>query len=315
MLLVVTISTTQFQQLDKRWARFEALKRKNAIKAFGTLNRERDMPGGLVLLVDWRRRSVVKSVKVPQASGVIAYKDSLLVSANNKIWSLSRGLKRDGYVSHRLFNNLHGLAWDGGSRLAVAASGIDSVLFLDPDRDVNRYWYAVERGFPNNALGEPRHLDLNEDHRAITYSTLHHTTHVNSLLWTRAGAKLRLRLWATFFHQGGVFSIHSRGATRILGGLHAPHGLVSDGNGGYAVADTAGRRIVEFRVDGNDVTERHDIPLPECDWIQDIEPLGDGYLVADCNNCRILEVDRAGKVRGSWTYNRDWKIQELMLLA
>jgi hypothetical protein len=187
------------------------------------------------------------------------------------------------------------------------------VLHLNRNLSVERYWFAVKRGFPNNPLGERRRLSLRKDHRDITYSTLHHTTHVNSLLWSRTGPKSRLQLYATFFHQGGVFRLHPRGATKIIGGLRAPHGLVASG-WGYAVADTAGQRIVEFAIDGSGIAERRDIALPGCDWIQDIEPTGDGYLVADCNNRRILEVDRAGRAQKSWEYNRDWKIQELMLL-
>lgn len=314
MYVAVSYCTTQFRALRRTWQYYESLK--GNLKAFGTSREDEERCGGKVVILNWQAKRVEVSADVTRAAGLLQFGEFLLIGAYDKIvvsdWSLN---VCDRVIDPR-FNNIHGLA-KTPQGIAVASTGIDTVLFLDNSLRVVGEWCAVTHGFDTDPGGRRRHVDLSQDHRRLMYPTLMHTTHVNSLLWVdRAGADVG-RLYATLFHQGIVADITpGDGVSTVCDNLRAPHAVTRLRNGGFMVADSANNRMVKWYGDGKGEGVSL-IDLPQCDWVQDGRELATSgtYLIADCNHCRLLEVDSAGNCLSEWSYDEDWKIQELLVIG
>lgn len=311
MRLLLSYYTTQFKALRETWRLYEALKGK--LMAFGT-TREDDLNcGGKVLILDWERKQVERTADIPQAAGLLEFQDRLLCAAYDKILILDSNLNIAGQIDDHRFNNIHGLSLTP-SGFAAASTGIDTILFLDKNLRVYDAWCALDHGFAVDQLGNRREMDLEHDHRGVIYPTLLHTTHLNSLLWVEKDKADCGQLYATFFHQGTVQRIEPRvGTETIIEGLRAPHALTRHSSGGIMVADSANNRLVIWK-DNKDEAEI--IEIPDCDWVQDAKEIpGNGnYIIADCNHCRILEIDGKGAPISEWNYDDDWKIQGVMVL-
>lgn len=314
--LVLTYCTTQFKSLRHTWKLYKSLQRE--VKAFGTTRKDEENCGGKVVILNWKTKKVEKIANIPRASGILKWQEGLLIGAYDKILLLDLDLNVCDRVDDPRFNNIHGLCTmsDG---IAVASTGIDTILFLDRSLVVYDYWCAIDRGFTTDRLGNHRHIRLDDDHRSIMYPTLLHTTHLNSLLWVNQDKHRNERLYATFFHQGTVEKITESGATKtILKDLSAPHAITRLSDGRFMVADSANNRVVIWSENEHSTCQDvFSIDLLTCNWIQDVKECkhNGSYLIADCNNCRILEVDQTGHVLDQWSYNENWKIQEMMLLT
>jgi hypothetical protein len=313
--LILTYSTTQFKSLRHTWQVYESLKRD--IQAFGTTRQDEETCGGKVVILNWKTKKIEKIANIPRSSGILSWNKGFLIGAYDKILLLDLDLNVCDQVDHPLFNNIHGLCVmsDG---IAVSSTGIDTILFLDQRLAIYDYWCAIEHGFTIDQLGNPRHINLDDDHRSLMYPTLLHTTHLNSLLWIDKDEHRNGRLYATFFHQGTVEEITDSGATKtILKDLSAPHAISRLSDGRYMVADSANNRVVIWSENENSIGKKvYFINLPTCNWIQDVKECKSrgSYFIADCNHCRILEVDESGTIIDRWSYNEDWKVQEMMII-
>lgn len=314
MYVALSYCTTQFRALRRTWRYYESLK--GDLKAFGTSREDEERCGGKVLILDWGTKRVECSAEIPRAAGLLDFGEFLLVGAYDKIVILDWNLNiRDSVSDHR-FNNIHGLATIPGG-IAVASTGIDTVLFLNDSLNVVGEWCAVVNGFDTDPRGFCRQIDLSRDHRALMYPTLMHTTHVNSLLWVDSLDDRSGRLYATLFHQGTVSDITPGSLiSNVCADLRAPHAITRLGDGRFMVSDSANNRLVTWygRRAGIGLSV---VNLPQCEWVQDAKelPTPETFLVADCNHCRLLEVDHTGNCVAEWAYDEDWKIQEVMVIG
>jgi len=265
-------------------------------------------PGGLVLLLDWPEKTVAARVVVPQAAGVLQVDGGFLVCSFNRIYRLDAALQIVDIVEDRWFNNLHGLcALPGG--YAVASAGIDSVIFLDESLCAVDYWCAAEHGYATDRSGRARAIAFSEDHRWRFYPTPMHTTHINSVSWDRK----KSLLCATLFWQGTVVGIDRAAGEHgeLLGGLDRPHSIQTTRKGDFLVANTGRGEIVTRSPGGEDIH----LAVPGCSWLQDVKETDVAtFLCADANRNRLLEIDAHGDVHSTWTFDREWKVHEAVLV-
>ena len=306
MMLAVTFSTTKFSLLKKTWEIFDN-EQKNLTPV--TLNSgDEAYTGGVVLILDWSTKTIKKKKHIPWASGIIQTKANLCLCAYNKLLILNLDLEIVKTIKDNRFNNLHSIClYENG--YAIAASGIDTILYTDNEFKVIDHWCAVDFGFNTTPLGQKRFIDLEINHQNTYYPLMLHTTHLNSLLWNESGSEM----YVTFFHQGSVFAIQSSGkAYKIIDNLNSPHSLTRLADESYIVSDSRNNRVLICHK--NKILST--INMPNCNWIQDAKPTSrNTLLVCDANNCRILETNFEGKVIDSWCYDKDWKIYEAILLS
>ena len=312
--IAITFSTTKFRELRATWRAFDAIKQQGNLQAFGTTRLDEEYCGGKVLILDWVTKEIERETTINRASGILPWEGGFLVGAYDRILWLDCDLNVRHCVDDHRFNNIHGLCHTPEG-IAVASTGIDTILFLGGSLSVVGHWCATEHGFTRDPRGQIRLVDLGTDHRRLMYPTLLHTTHVNSLHWAEEAKDPSI--YAVLFHQGTVQQITRANGfhKKVIDGLAAPHAVGRLDNGDWIVADSARSQAVVWR-ESELGLEMERVLFPRCDWVQDIKqkPLGEGYFVADCNGCRIVETDQFGNECDSWNYHADWKVHEMCVL-
>ena len=312
--ILITFSTTRFRELRATWKAFDASSRSGELTAFGTTRLDEEYCGGRVVIVNWATKFVEREVAVNRAGGALPWENRFLVGAYDKILWLDQDLNVRERIDDHRFNNIHGLCRNPEG-IAVASTGIDSILYLDSSLSVTGHWCAVEHGFKKDPRGKIRQLDMSVDHRRLMYPTLLHTTHVNSLHWVEDSPEPSI--YAVLFHQGTVQKVVRESGKHqiVIDGLSAPHAVGQLSSKDWIVANSACNQAITWK--GERPNQRSDtVYFAGCDWVQDVKPnrVGTGYFVADCNGCRIAETNESGRTIGEWRYPEDWKVQEVHLV-
>jgi hypothetical protein len=310
MRVLATISDENFSELRARWRRFE--REGDRIRATGTSEADDLDAGGRLLEIDWDRGELLQSVELSMPTGVAPRPGGFAVCAHNRFYLLDEKLRIEEEWSHGWFNNLHALC-QTATGWAVAASGLDAVLWLNSDFEMQGYWSAIESGYSHDPYGRTRSVDMNASHDQVSYPTLMHTTHLNGVAWLEEESSL----YITLFHQGELVKLDGRGCLRLLmRGLSTPHGIQRIGGDEMALVQSKRNRMSLWR--RGDVRSARAIDLPT-DWAQDVRPLpvregsGRAWLVADSGNNRILEVDEKGAVQRQFAFDHEWRIHQLLV--
>ncbi|HPQ71340.1 MAG TPA: hypothetical protein PKW95_19590 [bacterium] len=214
--------------------------------------------------------------------------------------------------SHPLFNHLHSLDYYNGL-LAVSCSGTDSVVVYDHVNKKPYYvWISTRHGYQMTPDGHIRIVDSNIDHRPRLYPTRRQATHVNSVVISRSEDKV---IYASLFHQGQIVRIDMKNnkTTISLSGLDHPHGLKSDGNGGYVITQASSGRILQLNEKFVCVNSFYDSNV---EWLQDASALTkEVYVYPDTMNSKFkLANMQEQQVIGNIKYEKELKAYQVRIL-
>jgi len=233
------------------------------------------------------------------------YCDKIYVASmrKNRIHMLDWNLNILETFTNNMFNDVHSLhLLDEG--LLLTSTGVDAILETDLEGKCKYAWLATENGYHKDQFDNPRIIDREKDHSEQDYPTLCQTTHVNSAIY-----KDDNKLLASLFHQGCVISIDKKSSQGevIVDGLKNPHSLYELDKETYCISDTGNNRIVMFNCEGAVESINGDFS-----WVQDGIMTSEGnWLVADANNCRIVETTSEGEFVDEFKYNNNWKIYQV----
>lgn len=224
-----------------------------------------------------------------------------------------RGGKVLSYLDNPWFNDIH---WISPSprkdfeAILVASTGIDAVLEINLDNPEQclRDWFATEHGYEHSLNGQRREVPRNLVHQGIDYPTPTHTTHVNSILPLGNDSLL-----ATLFTPGQLVQIdlNSKDVKIIIDGLKHPHGIRKLHDGGFILSDTANNKVIIL----NEAFQVEREITSEFNWVKDAYELSDGSIViVDCNNYRLVRVDKLGNCLWEWMVETDRHLSSLLAL-
>jgi hypothetical protein len=307
MIIAVSFSHCNFRHLRELWRAFEAFNPPE--KTIGTTIKDREDWDGLVLVLDWERKRILREAAIPLACGFVRVDDSILVNAYNRIVKLTLDLERIGEVEHHLFNGLHSLSVCPNGFLATS-TGIDLLLYLDGSLQVEGHWSPTQHGFDTTPFGTKRRVDLKADHRHQYYPTLHQATHMNSATYYARNQSI----FVSLFHQNLVLELCANGDIKrtVIQDLKAPHSIYFVDDDTFLVSDTARGRFLLVDV-GGDIKKAYS---GNCDWLQDTIVLPNGnFLCADANHYRIVEIHKeTGGELSFFRFSEDWQIYQLAVL-
>jgi hypothetical protein len=218
----------------------------------------------------------------PTATGMQYVEEdaTLYVGSGDTIRSFGR---RTTTLENKLFSDIHSIERGRDHSLLVASTGIDAILEIDPHhpREQRWDWLATEHGYTTTPSGKQRTIDRSANYMERKSVTPDHTTHLNTAVHDGDG------VLATLFHQGTIVRIdYTTGAVATLyEGLTCPHHIKHHGDG-YLVADSRADTFHLFDAR----FEKQTTISGEYNWIQDVEPWGDRFIVADSNNERLVQV-------------------------
>lgn len=251
-------------------------------------------------------------VMLPRPTGFIydaaANRFIVACQGDNSIVEISSSGIRQLFT-HPLFNHLHSIDLHE-NLLAVASSGTDMVLVFDMEtrQEVFR-WIAMENGYETRPSGQPRSLDTRADHRTRFYPTLEQATHLNSVVLSRSESSV---IYASLFHQGEIIRIDMEKETTdvALAGLDHPHGLKTDGNGGYIHTSASSGRISILNPSFACIASLYD---PSVEWLQDACGISRGlYAYTDANKALLRLVDIGSRnCVGAYAYEGHFKVYQV----
>jgi len=304
MKLLISFYITNFNEMKSHWNRNSILK-KNGI--FGTnkaIGREVNL-GGILQIVDWNRKKIIKEKKLSCPSGITKKGENFYIASmrENIIYVLNKDLKILKKIKNKFFNDIHDINMTKKG-LLVSNTGLDNILEIDLEGNILWNWFATENSYKKNRLGEVRKVDKSLNHNNKDYPTLTQTTHLNSAIYSNNS------ILCSLFHQGEVIEISrvNKKIKKILKNLKQPHSLKKISEDKFLISDTNGKRIIIFKRNGSIIKS---ISV-NADWIQSaIQLKNKNYLVADSNNSRIMVVDSNGNIKSLYNYNRNYKIYEV----
>lgn len=306
MEVIITYFTSNFNALKKHWEQKSILRNQGVMGTNEPLNVDL---GGLVRILNWETKEIVKDFKLDRPSGIANDEDSIFIfSGGNQINVFDYTFRLKGIISSNYLNCGHTISRTNHGIL-VSSSGLDLILEIDFEGNSLYEWWAIDHGFYITPLKERRIINKHIDHRFTEYPTLSQTTHVNSAIYDHDNSQIL----ATLFHQGYLIQIDKLTSSFqiVLKGLSCPHSVYRLPYGGYLVSDTkAGRVLVLddwFKI-------KQEIKV-DSDWIQDTIYTPQGtYLVADSNNFRIVEVSEEGEVVDEYRYESNLKVSQVAIL-
>lgn len=249
--------------------------------------------GGEIVLVDFYKKPVeiLASLQVLTPMGL--YYDplskSLFTGSDHWIYKISRGtISR--WMDNKLFNCIHGISGATDGKILITSTGVDALLEIDLCSGALSYdWLATENGYHLQPGGKSRFIDRAVDYQGVEFSTLEHTTHVNSSLQFS-----HREILATFFHQGQLVKINKDNGhvEVVLSSLVNPHNI-RKGKSGFIVSDTNGKRVIKL----NENLQVCGEISGDYNWIQDALQLDDGrFVIADANNGRVVLTSESGNI-------------------
>lgn len=303
MAYLLTVSRTDFSRRRQRWT---DPSHRSKIRTVGSPELPLGYPGALVLVDD--RGEIRYGVPMDGPKGMLEVADGLLVACYTEVRLLSTDLSR----SHRLVsgpwcNDLHSLR-PSPNGFVVAVAGVDAAHELADDGSVRWSWWAAEHGFTTDQRSEPYTLVKDRDHRRFSYPVDLQSTHINAIAALDDATFL-----ATVFHDGTLVSIDraTGDCAVVVSGLQRPHAIRVLDDGTVTFSNTGAGEAVRGRVrDGNlEVLQQIDAKTT---WLHDAYFTGDGWMLVDGANSRVVHTDAEGTVLRIDTFDPDWCLYEVL---
>ena len=307
MEIFVSYITDRFSKLQAFWKRAAEAERQ-AGAFFGTDTSEELDLGGLVQVIDWGSKRVMKKASLPTPAGFDFGADGVyLAVGGSRIAVLDERLNVTRELSHRLFNVVHSVNISEKGIL-VSSSGVDSIIEVNQYGDELFVWSAVEHGYNVDPKGRQRAVDLKIDHRMVKYPTLQQATHINSAVYAGTTCFSKETVYASLFHQGQIVAIDklTKKCEVVLSGLRHPHAVYMNGDD-IIFSDTENQKVMLTDKNFKNCRSLH---FSQANWIQDASFLSNGNIIlADSNNNRILEVEPSnGRVIDEFKYSPEYKV-------
>lgn len=262
---------------------------------------------GSICIID-EEGSIHSSISMLMPMGILVSQASILVTSPWGIHRVSRDLtvvEKDAF-SLPLFNSLHTITRTQSGFL-VTCTGLDLLLEFDQTGKILWRWWALDHGLCTTPLGRQRYIKRSADHRGTFYSTVKHTTHINSATELPNGDIL-----ASLFHQGMVIYIQrSSGKWKpILENLDHPHFVRLLDADTFTVADTGHGRAILARMSSNQeacIKKEVKIDTP---WLQDYSYDRERgiWLSVDAHSSRVVMFNEKSSKYSYLGFDPEWRL-------
>lgn len=307
MKIICTFISDKFSVLKNYWLKEAEKERGSAF--YGTEKVNDAGRGGLIIILDWNTKKIIKKRKVLAPRNLLIYNNKIyLPKGNQEVLILSKNLDKKLYkLSNLHFNSVHWITKTSNGFL-FASSGIDLILETDRKGKTLWEWWAIDHGFSKDPKGRIRKIIKHKNYRKIKFGTLRQTTHLNSLLEVGKTKYFNKTIYCSLFHQGKIIAIdkNSGDFKVILEGLKHPHAIRRSKNN-LILSDTENGRII---ITDKDFNKKKEYFISNANWIQDASFLPNGnIIISDSNNNRILEFNpKENRIVDSFSYSKEWKI-------
>lgn len=306
-LLVATFLTTHFGEWRGLWHGGAA--RDDRRPGTSLMEEAPRHHEGALAIFDYDTGEMLWSLKLDTPAGFTFDDEHLYLNSmyGNRILAFDRRLRVVDSISLGLMNDIHSVVKDRG-RFLVTSSGVDAVLEIGLDGDIEWSWFAGDRAYRQNPKGFLPRVDKRKDYRTVPIHTMDQITHCNSAVpAVVAGRRVVL---VSLFHQGEVIAVdyETLNHSVLVTGIGSPHSIRRR-RGGWLVSDSRSGGVVllddEFWV-------QHVVEA-DFDWVQDAVELEDGLLlIADANHSRLVEWDLARhRPRRQLEYPDEWKVYQV----
>ena len=309
MRIALSCVSYQHTHLKREWAKVK----EDTSRPSNVLGRSEKPPEekeGLVCIID-DTGYIHNSTRIWMPTGILVSQTSLLVASPWGIHRMSRDLSviEKDVFSLPLFNGLHSITRTQSGFL-VTCTGLDLLLEIDQTGKILWSWWALDHNLGTTQLGKQRYIKKSADHRGTFYSTISHTTHINSATELANGDIL-----ASLFHQGMVIYIQrSNGMWKpLLRDLDHPHFVRLLGEDTFTVADTGrGRAILVKMLSNQEVHIEKEVNVDTV-WLQDCwyDREQDAWLLVDAHSSRVVAFNgRSGKY-SYLDFNPEWRLYSI----
>ena len=271
---------------------------------------KRDLMGGAIALLHPKTLRIFEEISIRTPNGMVFNQEmGLLVGCDHWV-KIVKGGKIVATLDNPMFNDIHGLSPSLDGNLWVCSTGIDALIKIDPKNPekILDSWLATENSYTDSPIGE-RVVQRDICHQGVEYSTLFHTTHINSLLEREPG-----KILATLFHQGELVEIDLKTGetTCLVREMKNPHS-VHRTSFGFICSDTRNGRIVLLNKKLEQFGEISTAYL----WIQDaIELPNKQFLVVDNQVGKLVCIDMKGREQAVWNFgSRNRNVGALLLVS
>ncbi len=309
MEILATFITDRFSVLKDFWKRTKTNKKK--AKFYGTDESENLDLGGMILIIDWKNKKILKRKKIKTPAGFDFERNKIYVNTSgNSISQLSKNLIIKKRITHPFLNDIHSLNVTFSNSLLIASTGLDAIIELDKRGNELFKWFATDYGYNIDPRGRRRKIDKKINHRHKKYPTLKQTTHLNSAIYVGKTKHFPKTIYCSLFHQGEIIAVDKETGNFkvILRNLNHPHSIYKIKNK-IILSDTESNNLVFADINFGNIRK---IKLKGFNWIQDVSLLKNGnFLVCDANNNRIVEVNlKIKKVVSEFHFNKEWRIYQ-----
>lgn len=309
MRVLVTFITERFSVLKDFWKRAKANKKKT--KFYGADKSENLDLGGLILLVDWQNKKILRKKHIKTPTGFDLEKDDIYINTSgNSINQLSKNLVTKKKIVNPLLNDLHSLSVTKNNSLLVSSTGLDAIIEIDRVGNELFSWFATEHGYDIDPKKRKREINKKINHRYKIYPTLKQTTHLNSAIYIGKTRYFPKTIYCSLFHQGEIIAIDKDTKTckTVLKHLNHPHSIYKIGKI-IIFSDTENNSLVLTDLNFDKIKK---VKLAGFDWIQDASLLKNGnLLICDANNNRIVEFNlKNKKIVNQLHFNKEWRIYQ-----
>jgi len=295
--------TTKFNLLKKHWKEEKSGRNLESNEKFW-------VGFGMVALLDWDKKKIIKSVNQESPMGILQDRDKLYVNdaRYNEIKIYNTNLDITGVIKNKHFNDLHSIQYTSDNNFLISSTGLDLVLKIDKQGRTLNEWWATEHGFDKDQNGKDITYDKSKAYDNNSIPTSSQSTHLNYSVELDKDHYL-----VSLFHQGELIRIDNKdGSFKVVAdNLAGPHSIRQIDNKFY-IADSKNGRVLVFDKDFKKI----DQIVIDKGWIQDVRetPNDNSKLfVGDADNCNLHLIDLTSKlIIDTFSFSKNWRISSII---
>lgn len=278
------------------------------------------------------RNGIVQQMHLKEPFGLDQSGLRLAVAAGDEVRIYDASPQKIHVYHNPWFAQLHSVYFSAdGKRLLVVATGFDTVLEFDIERETfTMAWNAWDHGYDVSPTGTRvrRRPDSNSGSDCIvvddpaTWNGFGLPTGLTAAHLNNARYRSDDSFMVTLFHHGRALLVDRAGGTprEVLGGLLNPHGFEPGWRGEYVVTDTRRGQVIFFdeafkvcRVLVIDASEPAEGRAGLGEWLQNVLHLDRGlYGAVDIHrSCIWLFEPETGR-RRRVDFSPDWAVQNVI---
>lgn len=334
---LVTIKSFDLQAIRKRYIE----SRTNKGGKTGSVERRQPSVGGLanIKIVNSHlvRDDVLLKIKEPRALHIAHGKFSF--AAENIVFVINQESDINK-IENPWFSYVHTVQFHpkDSEKLLISSSGFDLILEYDLTNNQPSYeWLAWDNGFNNaidptsgqklvltrdinydqNLLENDQTLLVISDPKTDALPTAKRAAFINSVVYDSINPDYLL---ATFFHEGAVYSIHTKTgkAKKVLSGLKNPHGGhrlkgkivgTSTGSGEIHIQQIEhSKKVFSLtQISGKP------IELSNMEWVQNTATYEGNFIAIDANRTSFVIFNPELELYDVVPFNDNWAVQDIAI--